>query len=78
MTPLLIEKKYFELNSRILKINNVEKSEKNRIICLFDILKARNAISKVRKLNLRLGIHLSITADGTEVEDSALLGTLNT
>ena len=44
---LLIEKKYFELNSRILKMKNVEKSEKNRLICLFDILKARNAISEV-------------------------------
>ena len=75
---MLIDKKYFELNSRILKINNVEKSEKNRLICLFDILKARNAISKVRKLDLRLGIYLSVTANGAEIEDSALLGTLNT
>ena len=28
-------------------MKNVEKSEKNRIICLFDILKARNAILEV-------------------------------
>ena len=75
---MLIDKKYFELNSRIMKINNVEKDEENRIICLFDILKARNAILEVGELYLCLGIHLSVTANGTEVEESPLLGTLNT
>lgn len=55
----------------------VEIVEKNLHFCYFDIQKAIFAILYVAKLYLRLGIYLSVASQGSEIEEAALLSTLN-
>ena len=71
----------YDIKSFILLRKKHKKHEKNIHLCHFDILKAINAIFclkiNITKLNLRLGIDLSVTSYRTEVVKSVFLASLN-